>query len=160
MNKLFLTFTEADTLRQLLSGLFLGACGLQDLRSRKVSLVFLLASGCIALGFDLYLCIRGFSAFLQCLAGVMPGALLLGLAYAAKGSAGKGDGICFMILGAVLGGRGTLLVLMGALFLASACSIVLLAGRKVTRKTRMPFLVFAALAWAGIFVSSAGVPGR
>ena len=159
MNRLILTLTETDTLRQLLSGLFLGACGLQDLRSRKISIVFLLVSGSIALGVDFCLCIRGLSDPLRCLAAVVPGALLLVLACAAKGWAGTGDGICFMILGAVLGGRGTLLVMMGALLLASACSMSLLAVRKVTRKTRLPFLAFAAVVWAGFFVSGAGVPG-
>lgn len=147
----FLPFMETESMRLFFSGVFLGLCGLQDLFTRRIRIPFLAASALLAAGFDLYTCIYGISAPAYCLAALLPGAFLLIPAFAAKGAAGKGDGICFMIAGAFLGWRQTWVVLMAALLLASVCGILLLSTRKADKKTRLPFLAFAAAAWAGMF---------
>ena len=82
--------------------------------------------------------------------GLIPGGMLLLLALLSGGAAGIGDGICFMVLGALLGTWMTWILLMYSLLLASFCGVILMLFQKAGRKTRMPFLAFTAVAWAGI----------
>ena len=93
-------------------------------------------------------------------AGLLPGALLLLLSAAAKEAVGRGDGYCFLILGALCGPKTACTIAAETLFLASLSGIALMILRKAQRKTRMilrkaqrktrlPFLLFAGAAWAG-----------
>ena len=82
-------------------------------------------------------------------AGLLPGALLLLLSAAAKEAVGRGDGYCFLILGALCGPKTACTIAAETLFLASLSGIALMILRKAQRKTRLPFLLFAGAAWAG-----------
>lgn len=82
--------------------------------------------------------------------GLLPGGMLLLLAALSGGAAGTGDGICFLVVGALLGTWMTWILLMCSLVLASVCGVILMLLGKAGRKTHMPFLAFTAAAWAGI----------
>lgn len=78
------------------------------------------------------------------LVSLLPGLLLLLLFFVTRGQVGPGDGICYLALGLLLGSASCFLVLVLSLVFSSACGGILLALKKVTRGTRLPFLVFTA----------------
>ena len=145
--------------------IYLSVCAAQDMKQRRISLRWSVCMGTLALMVDLAKAVAfmdeagnvlprellsGFLLRLTCLA---PGCLLLILSAAAKGSAGAGDGICFLIVGALTDSRTVWILLAASLFLASVFGIVLICMRKADRKTRLPFLVFAEAAWAIVLLS-------
>lgn len=132
-------------MRSLLSGLYLAGCAVQDYRSRKISLrLSFLAAGTAVL---MNLCLlRNPVEVLPYLAGLLPGVLLLLLAFACGGAAGTGDGICYLILGAFQGVEKVWVLLVSSLLLTSAAGGILLLAGKADGKTRLPFLTFTAAA--------------
>ena len=75
-----------------------------------------------------------------------PGIILLVLAWATPESIGYADGIGVVILGGMIGFRGCIGVLCVSLFLVSIFGICLLILKKVTRKSKIPYLPFLFLA--------------
>ena len=73
-------------------------------------------------------------------AGIVPGGMLLLLAYCTGESIGAGDGIVFCMIGAGCGFARTVTILGGALLLAAIVAVVLLIIKKAERKTELPFL--------------------
>ena len=138
---------------------YLSVCAVQDLRRRRISLRWSVCMGALALAADIAKAmaflntsgnttpgevLSGFLLWLSCLA---PGCLLLILSAAAEGSAGAGDGICFLVVGAFTDARTAWILLAASLFLASVSGIVLMCLKKADRKTRLPFLAFVGAAW-------------
>lgn len=139
-----------ENLRYLLTTFYLLVCAAQDIRHRKIGIRMSVFTGCAALILDLTAAVSGTGEAVTYIGGLVPGVILLFLAFGSGGAAGIGDGICFLVLGALLGTWMTWTVLMCALLLAGICGAVLVFLRKAGRKTRMPFLAFAAAAWAGV----------
>lgn len=73
-------------------------------------------------------------------AGILPGGMLLLLAYCTGESIGAGDGIVFCMIGAGCGFTRTITILGGALLLAAIVAGMLLVIKKAERKTELPFL--------------------
>lgn len=132
-------------MRSLLSGLYLAVCAIQDYRSRKISLRLSFLAGGTAVLINLFP-LRNPAGILPYLAGLLPGVLLLLLAFACGGAAGTGDGICYLILGAFQGAEKVWVLLVSSLLLTSAAGGILLLAGKVNGKTRLPFLTFTAAA--------------
>ncbi len=76
----------------------------------------------------------------ELLAGMLPGALTLGLALLTREQIGYGDGLLLMMLGGCLGSRSTLSVWFGGLLTSFVISIVLLTMRKAGKNSRIPFV--------------------
>ena len=72
--------------------------------------------------------------------GLIPGALLLVLAFVTRESIGTGDGMMLCIVGLFCGWRQSLAIFGMALVLSALLSIILLVCRKAGRKTELPFL--------------------
>lgn len=140
----------AATARVVVSVLYMAICGIQDLISRRVSLKVCAAAGIAGLFFEAGDLAAGRCSFPGLLACLVPGLFLLLAASAAKGSAGKGDGICFLVLGLFLGAQTVWTVALAASLLAAVTGIVLIALHRAGRKTKLPFLSFGAAAWLGI----------
>ncbi len=150
MKKLFPDLmAEGAEIRFLLTTAYLGICAAQDLKSRRISLPLTACAGCAAILLDLPVLAGRGAGILLLTAGLLPGALLLLLSAAAKEAVGRGDGYCFLILGALCGPKTTCTIAAETLFLASLSGIALMILRKAQRKTRLPFLLFAGAAWAG-----------
>ena len=150
LTELFPETMEASAgIRLLLAAVYVGICSVQDFRSRKISLPVTVYAGCAAFLLDIPILTEGAENILFLIPGLLPGALFLFLSLAAEGAAGKGDGYCFLILGALLGTRTVWIIFLTSLLLASLCGILLMIFRKAGRKTRLPFLFFAGLACAG-----------
>lgn len=144
-------FWAADeVLRRILCTAYLLVCALQDLRRRKIGIRMSVFTVCAALLLDASALFSGQEEMLTYVGGLLPGVVLLLLALLSRGAAGSGDGICFLVLGVLLGTWMTWILLMYSLLLASVCGVILMLFQKAGRKTRMPFLAFTAAAWAGI----------
>ena len=72
--------------------------------------------------------------------GLIPGILLLLLAFATQESIGTGDGLILCVLGLFCGWRQCLAIFGMALLLSALLSIILLLCHKAGRKTELPFL--------------------
>ena len=139
-----------EVLRRLICTGYLLVCALQDIRRQKIGVKMSAGVGCTALLLDVAAAFSGQEKIWTYAGGFLPGFMLLLLALMSGGAAGTGDGLCFLVLGMLLGTWKTWILLMCALLLASACGVILMLFQKAGRKTRMPFLVFTAAAWAGI----------
>lgn len=140
----------------VLSSIYLAGCAAEDFLTRKIRIGSSVCAGAAAL-FLLLVKLAGSEDPVKeicfALTALLPGIMLLILAFAAKGAAGSGDGICYLVLGLFLGAGTAWLILAVSLFMASAVGIVLLTLRKAGRKTRMPFLTVSAAAWAVILLT-------
>ena len=72
--------------------------------------------------------------------GLMPGIVVLVLAFATRESIGTGDGLVVCLLGLFCGWRQCLAVFSMALIVSAVLAMVLLVCRKAGRKTELPFL--------------------
>lgn len=148
---------EGEMLREVLCTGYLVICAAQDIRRQAIDIRVSVFAGCAALLLDVAALAGGQTKILTSLGGLLPGVLLLALALTSGGAAGVGDGICFLVLGALLGTWRTWTVLMSALILASIVGTLLMFFRKAGRRTHLPFLAFAAVSWA--FVLAARLSG-
>lgn len=139
-------------MRWLICTIYLLVCAAEDGRRLKISLRASVCAGCAALILDgaAYIIGRSAEVLTMYAGGLVPGAMLLILAFLTGGASGTGDGICYLVLGALLGMRMTWILLMCALLLAAVSGAAMMLLGKAGRKTRMPFLPFTAAAWAGI----------
>ncbi|MBO4288529.1 MAG: hypothetical protein J5865_00320 [Lachnospiraceae bacterium] len=92
-------------------------------------------------------------AFLRCgltslswVTALIPGLFVMAAGLLTRGSIGTGDGWILMAGGLACGGIAAAEELMLALLLCAGFSLILLAAGKATRKTRLPFAPFLALA--------------
>lgn len=107
-----------------------------DLRTRKIPLVPVLALGMF---FVIYRIWSG-APVLELVTGTIPGGILILVAAVTKESIGYGDGVVLVVFGLLCGAVKTVAVLGMALLLAAVVSMILLALKKVGRKTELPFL--------------------
>ena len=128
-------------IRVCMTGWLLGS-SVMDIRARRIPVWMLVLGSGLSAAAVLY----QKSGYFDLLRGVMPGLLLLAIAFATK-KAGYGDGIVLSCLGMVLGGEKGLLLFGLSSFLLALCSLVLLVFRKVGRSTEIPFLPFLTAAW-------------
>lgn len=161
----FISFISGWPVSLTVMTIYLSVCAVQDMKQRRISLRWSACMGILAMMVNFakagafmneagnVLPLELLSGFLFRLTCLVPGCLLLILSAAAKGSAGAGDGICFLIVGALTDARTVWILLAASLFLASVFGIVLICMRKADRKTRLPFLVFAEAAWAIVLLS-------
>lgn len=116
-------------------GILAGLSG-YDLKRKRVVVPVVVLFGAMAVLYRLWC---GNGAF-ELLVGLVPGMLLLLVSYCTRESIGRGDGMVLCALGIYCGCRKILAILGMALLLAAMLAIVLLALRRVGRKTELPFL--------------------
>lgn len=134
---------------EIIIGTLLLLCGIQDLRSKRLSLWFILI-GAIMVG----ICAVN-SASLSiwdCCGGVAVGALIIGISLLTEGKIGMGDGFLLCVTGIGLGFWTNLELLAFALFAAAIVSIFLLTFRLADRKKSIPFVPFLFLSFLGLIV--------
>lgn len=130
----------------ILTGCWLLAASILDIRSRRIP-VWILALGGAFAGLTV-VCGSGFTLAecMEMIKGCVPGVILLLMA-AATGKAGTADGIVLIFLGVCMGGKICMAVFMLSLLLISLFSGILLTLRRVGRNTRLPYLPFLSMAW-------------
>lgn len=130
--------------------IFLILCAIQDIKEKQLSVKMLVLFGGL---FFTWSFLFDTMPYEQRICGLLPGVAALFLAFLTKEQIGYGDAVCLLILGAVMTGGVILRAALAGLFLASACSIALLIGKKANRRTTLPFLPFltAGVLWQMIF---------
>lgn len=116
--------------------------GIMDVRTRRVPIWMLVLGGALAI----CAAFCQHSGFQEALKGLLPGTLLLLIAFVTK-KAGYGDGIVLGCLGMALGSGKSLLLFGLSLFLISIFALILLVLRRAGRNTGLPFLPFLGVAW-------------
>ena len=79
--------------------------------------------------------------------GLVPGVILLLVAWITKEKIGVGDGLLFLSLGCGYGIESMMLLLAAAFGAAAVISMVLLVFGRANRKTELPFLPFLFVGW-------------
>lgn len=110
-----------------------------DIREKAVPNMLLAAFGIAAV---IYTAAQGEKNGLSVLYSLIPGAILLTISLCTRESIGYGDGWAAMALGLLIGIEACFASLGIGLVLSAFFSLVLLAGHKVTGKSRLPFLPF------------------
>lgn len=120
---------------------WLAGLSLFDIRYRSVPVWMVSLGGTVVVGAGIYGCIWGKGNPAACLAGMIPGAVLLLLALG-TGKAGWVDGIVLMLMGSVLGLWICILAAMFSLVLISVLALVLLGLKRADSRTRIPYIPF------------------
>lgn len=119
----------------------LGGLAAYDMKTKRVPVVALAVAGLLAV---VYRLCTG-TELLDLVTGLIPGVVLLMLAYVTKESIGTGDGGMLCVMGLFYGVTEVLAILGMALVLAAVTAIVLLTAHRAGRKTELPFLPFLFL---------------
>lgn len=122
-----------------------------DIRSRRVPVWMLAAGGSVAVLFFAFQCGSGAREYIDGLKALLPGCLLLTVAFATK-KAGYGDGVAMLCAGMILEGGRSLLLFGVSLLLISIWSIGLLVLRKARRDEGIPYLPFLTGAWFAVMI--------
>ncbi len=134
-------------MEQAAAVLLLGGNAWKDLRKHRISI--LLTAGIFLAAVILRIWRGEYTALA---AGILPGVLLLGLSWITKESLGYGDGLVQSVLGALLGWKKALEILLGAFFLAAIFSAAALAAHRLGRKSELPFLPFILSAYLVLLI--------
>lgn len=134
-------------MEQAAAVLLLGGNAWKDLRKHRISI--LLTAGIFFAAVILRIWRGEYTALA---AGILPGVLLLGLSWITKESLGYGDGLVQSVLGALLGWKKALEILLGAFFLAAIFSAAALAAHRLGRKSELPFLPFILSAYLVLLI--------
>ena len=130
-------------IRKTIVLLLLAAASIEDLRNMKIYMPPLYA----AIGVGVILAIFGDSElFLYRLVGLLPGGLMLVLAFFSREAIGVGDAVLFLALGIFLGLWESLLLLTGSLVLAALAGLFLWF-RKKSMKLAFPFVPFVLISY-------------
>lgn len=132
--------------KEVLTAAWLMPMSIMDTKSKSVPAWMLWIGTAAAAGVLLYEGINGRLNGWQACRALMPGVILLAVAYA-TGKAGLADGVILMLLGIFMGYEGCVAASLGGLFLIALCSGVLLMLRRVKKDTRIPFVPFLTAAW-------------
>ena len=122
---------------------FLFVFAWMDVKKRELPLILL--GICGAAGILVLLCTDTFS-LTGMLGGIGVGGGLLLCALGAKESIGSGDGLLFCVTGIYLGLWQNLMLLFCAVVICAGFGLVLLIGKKCSRKQSLPFAPFVLAA--------------
>ena len=126
--------------------IYLAVLSVMDIRSRRISLLLLLAG--IPLAVFGFFCGRDISAVILW-AGAAVGGVFMAVSRATKEAFGYGDSLLIGIMGMLLGFWNILSVLVTAFLLAALFSVILLFWNHFNRKASFPFIPFLTVAYAG-----------
>ena len=93
---------------------------------------------------------RGPGLIAGTLTGAVPGGVLMLMGFLCHGQIGIGDGVMAACMGMLLGGRESLETILLSFGFVFIFSCVGLAVRKLTRKSRLPFVPFYLAAYIGV----------
>ena len=129
--------------QRVLTGLFLGAAAVLDVRYRRVSRR--MAAGYLVLVTAGHLFFReaGAAFFLT---GILPGVFCFAVSWITREGLGYGDSLMVLLCGLSLGFSRAAVLILAAFFLTALLAALLLSLKKADRKTQLPFLPFLFLA--------------
>ena len=132
-----------------------------DIREHRLPNSLTLTGFLAGLGVSIALAIKenNFSPFMQSLsAALLAGFAFLLLNFASRGGMGMGDVKLAVMLGALIAPFGWQVLVMGfivAFVLGAIIGLILLAGKRASRKTLIPFGPYLLVgAWASLFIGA------
>lgn len=125
--------------------LFLFLFSIEDIKTGKISLRYVLAGMLLAGIYFMTLIIRQERSPRDIIWALIPGSACLMIAWFSQGM-GSGDGLLIILTGLFFPFRENLILILLALFLCSFVAGVLLVMKKMGRKSRLPFVPFIFIA--------------
>ncbi len=135
---------EKKMLRQLSVFALLGICGMEDWKTKRIHIGWLLFFA--AEGFLCSVCFWK-RPFLEIAMAVIPGIMIYILSNVLQGGIGEGDGLLLLVTGLFLNASAVFGIFMHAVFLAALAGLFLYIFKKKSRKYEMPFVPFLFLAF-------------
>ena len=125
--------------------LFLSIGTVSDIRKRTLPVFLIVVFGAIGLLISLTADPLNTCTVTGWVSALLPGAVFIGISLISEGKKGMGDALAMLVIGIFLGGRESVLSILYAMLAASVVSIGLLAFKKASRKTELPFMLFLFL---------------
>ncbi|NBH26195.1 hypothetical protein D3Z60_10310 [Lachnospiraceae bacterium] len=118
--------------------LFLAGLTAEDIRKREISVLKIMIAGFLAVLYRI-----GMGQFLlpEVIRGLVPGGILILLAFITKESIGYGDGMAAAVLGLWTGGWFTLKTVCTAVMLSGVCGLACLIKKKTEPIPFIPFML-------------------
>ncbi|WP_051204376.1 prepilin peptidase [Butyrivibrio sp. VCD2006] len=113
-----------------------------DIREKKIPISIPAAQMFLSLIYFLYLFIKGMEKPGDLILSMLPGLMLLTVAYMSKKGIGLGDGLMVLSLGPLFGMEDMLLAVLISFTLSAIVGAVLLILKKVNGKSTMAFIPF------------------
>ena len=132
--------------KEVLIAAWLLPMSIADIKSKRVPVWMLWIGASAAVGMVLHKGINGGLDGWNEGCALLPGAILLAVAYA-TGKAGPADGVILMLLGVFAGYEDCVAASLGGLILIALFSAVLLTLHRVRKNTRIPFVPFLTVGW-------------
>lgn len=120
----------------------LGITSVSDIKSREIPGWLLICCGVLSAGKVIFLLTRGELSVPEMALSLLPGLVLLALAYLSRQGVGYGDGLLALCIGPAVGAPALLTGMCVAIIVSGLFSGMLLATRKVGRKAKIPFVPF------------------
>lgn len=131
-----------DIWQVLILAVFLVPAAITDIRKKEISPVQMIAGMVLGGVFKLLVKNVGIG---DCLMGLLPGILLIIAAVFLKNSIGMGDAVTALFVGCVISYEHTMGALMMGFILAAVFGLVMICLKKMTGKSRIPFVPFLSL---------------
>lgn len=139
-----------------IEGLLLLLAGVEDIRKKKIHVLYILAIGVTALCGCL---LRQDNSWYGTLGGFFIGLCVIGISIVSGEQIGRGDGMVISALGVLLGVRDTLGIVCFASLFMVVPSLILIISRKGSKKTKLPFLPALFLGYLASLLLG-GINGR
>lgn len=122
----------------------LGLCSLEDVRHKRLTIVYILMFGIGGLVLHLFAPV---CSIYSILCGMLLGIAMILVSFITRGNVGIGDGMLLLVTGVYLGGYGNLQLLMTGLLLAALWALGLLMLKKKKGKDEIAFAPFLLLSY-------------
>ena len=121
---------------------FLIAGTVTDIKKRTIPVILLVLSGATGILISLTTGEAASGALTDWFFGLLLGVVFIGISLISDGKLGMGDALAILVTGIFLGGKDAALAVLNAMMATSFVSIIILAVKKVSRKTELPFMPF------------------
>ncbi|SHI25894.1 leader peptidase (prepilin peptidase) / N-methyltransferase [Butyrivibrio fibrisolvens DSM 3071] len=125
----------------ILMMLILLVSGIYDIKNKAVSMKILIFAGIVSITCGICQLHYGTTIYSE-ICSLIPGGIVLALAYLSKEQIGYGDGLVILSLGPVFGLINVIIGLCAAFVISALFSIALLISKKAGKKSQLPFLPF------------------
>ena len=135
----------------ILMMLILIISGICDIKNKAISMKILIPAGVISLVCGICQLYYGTTIYSE-ICSLIPGAVVLALAYLTKEQIGYGDGLVILALGPVFGLINVIIGLCAAFVISALFSMALLISKKAGKKSSLPFLPFLTAGMGAVCV--------
>ena len=135
----------------ILMMLILLVSGIYDIKNKAVSTKVLIFAGVVSLVCGICQLYYGTTIYSE-ICSLIPGGIVLALAYLTKEQIGYGDGLMILALGPVFGLINVIIGLCAAFVISALFSMVLLISKKAGKKSSLPFLPFLTAGMGAVCV--------